>query len=62
MILYQIEDMILTFVQSNETSMEIPSGLNSFRRLLAYRLSQRFGLTHVTADTYTEVNNCCSFN
>lgn len=35
--------------------MEVPSGLNSYRRLLIYRLSERFGLIHSTSDYPNEV-------
>jgi hypothetical protein len=38
----------------SERSLELPSGLNSFRRLLAYRLGQRFSLTHIISDV---INN-----
>jgi hypothetical protein len=55
MIMFQIEDSIYQFVKSPEISMEIPPGLNGFRRLLAYRIAQRFGLVHSTSDTYGEV-------
>jgi hypothetical protein len=45
MVVLQLEDTILKFVKSsNETSLEFPSGLNSFRRLVVYRLADRFGL------------------
>ena len=52
--MFQIEDSIYQFVKSPDTSMEIPAGLNGFRRLLAYRIAQRFGLTHSTSDTMGE--------
>ena len=35
--------------------MELPPEHNSFRRLLAYRLAQRFGLTHAVSDQINEV-------
>lgn len=54
MILFQIEDLILRFVRSNERSMEVPQGLNSFRRLLAYRLAARFGLMHISSEQLNE--------
>jgi hypothetical protein len=34
--------------------MELPPVHNSFRRLLAYRIAQRFGLTHAVSDTLNE--------
>ena len=40
----------------SETTMEIPPGNNSFRRLLTYRVGQRFGLSHATSDQLTEVS------
>jgi hypothetical protein len=44
MVVLQLEDTILKFVKSSEISLEFPSGLNSFRRLVVYRLADRFGL------------------
>ena len=35
--------------------MELPPEHNSFRRLLAYRIAQRFGLTHAVSDQINEV-------
>jgi hypothetical protein len=35
--------------------MELPPEHNSFRRLLAYRIAQRFGLTHAVSDQLNEV-------
>lgn len=35
--------------------MEIPPGLNSFRRLVTYRIAQRFGLQHAASDGTNEV-------
>ncbi len=40
---------------NSERSMEIPPVYNSFRRLLAYRVGQRFGLSHGQSDTCNEV-------
>eukprot|EP00597_Dinobryon_sp_UTEXLB2267_P009008 CAMPEP_0170085436 /NCGR_PEP_ID=MMETSP0019_2-20121128/20311_1 /TAXON_ID=98059 /ORGANISM="Dinobryon sp., Strain UTEXLB2267" /LENGTH=754 /DNA_ID=CAMNT_0010301879 /DNA_START=9 /DNA_END=2273 /DNA_ORIENTATION=+ len=54
MVLFHIENTILEFVKSNERSMDFQPGYNSFRRLLAYRVGQRFGLSHSTADTNAE--------
>lgn len=56
MMLFQLEDSMYQFVKSTEVSMEIPPGLNGFRRLLAYRIAQRFGLIHSTGDNYGEVS------
>ena len=44
-----IENELLNFVKSTDRVMEIPPTNNSFRRLLTYRVAQRFGLTHVSA-------------
>eukprot|EP01035_Chromulina_nebulosa_P040953 gene40953-55349_t len=52
--LFQIEDTILKFVKSNEKLLEFPPVHNSFRRLLAYRVGQRFGLSHSTTDSNFE--------
>lgn len=54
MILFQIEDMLLRFVRSPEGAFEVPPGLNSFRRLLVYRLAVRFGLVHITSEVPNE--------
>jgi hypothetical protein len=35
--------------------MDIPPVFNSFRRLLAYRVGQRFGLQHMQSDYANEV-------
>jgi hypothetical protein len=35
--------------------MELPPEHNSFRRLLAYRIAHRFGLTHGVSDQLNEV-------
>jgi hypothetical protein len=35
--------------------MEIPAGYNSFRRMLSYRIGDRFGLSHTTSDQLNEV-------
>lgn len=50
MMLFQFEDYMVKFVKSNEKGFEAPSGLNSFRRLIVYRLAQRFNLVHVVND------------
>jgi hypothetical protein len=55
MVLFQLEDSMVRFVQGIELSMAIPPGLNGFHRLLAYRLAQRFGLVHSISDVYGEV-------
>mmetsp|Transcript_92955 Transcript_92955/g.182140 ORF Transcript_92955/g.182140 Transcript_92955/m.182140 type:complete len:553 (+) Transcript_92955:64-1722(+) len=55
MIVFQIENNILNFMNSSENTMEIPPGYNSFRRLLSYRIGQRFGLTHSTGDQLSEI-------
>lgn len=47
--------VILHDYSSSEKHLELPPGLNSFRRLVAYRLAQRFGLTTVTAELPAEV-------
>lgn len=39
----------------SDRSMELPPEHNSFRRLLAYRIAQRFGLTHAVSDQLNEV-------
>lgn len=60
MVVFQIENNILNFMNSGERTMEIPPGYNSFRRLLAYRIGQRFGLSHTTSDQLSEVcTRCC---
>lgn len=43
------ENSILNFVRSGESIMEIPPISNSFRRLIIYRVAQRFRLTHGTS-------------
>ena len=54
--LLNIENMVLTFVKSNDRSFELPaSQYNAFRRLLIYRVAQRFRLEHNTVDITTEV-------
>jgi hypothetical protein len=47
------------FENFSERSMELQQGLNSFRRLLAYRIGQRFGLVHTTADGAYDVSLLC---
>jgi hypothetical protein len=42
MIVLNIENSILTFVKSEEKTLEIPPLHNAFRRLLTYRIAQRF--------------------
>jgi hypothetical protein len=37
--------------------MELPPEHNSFRRLLAYRIAHRFGLTHGVSDQLNEVRS-----
>ena len=54
MVLFQIEEDILKFVRSNDSAKEIPPVHNSFRRLIAYRVGQRFGLQHATSDIINE--------
>jgi hypothetical protein len=41
--------------------MELPPEHNSFRRLLAYRIAHRFGLTHGVSDQLNEVWNLILF-
>ena len=47
--------IIICIFECSEKSMDLPTGLNGFRRLLSYRVAQRFNLNHVTADVYGEV-------
>eukprot|EP01039_Chlorochromonas_danica_P002247 gene2247-2461_t len=54
MALFQIEDSILKFVRSSDRMMEMPPGLNSFRRLLTHRVGQRFGLNRTVSDAVNE--------
>lgn len=54
MVLLQIENSILNFMNSSKEYMDIPPGYNSFRRLLAYRVGQRFKLNHTTSDQLSE--------
>jgi hypothetical protein len=49
-----IENELLNFVKSTDRVMEIPPMTNSYRRLLTYRVAQRFGLTHAAAETSAE--------
>jgi hypothetical protein len=56
MMLFQFEDYMVKFVKSNEKAFEAPSGLNSFRRLIVYRLAQRFNLVHVVNELTNDVS------
>ena len=49
-----LENMFLNFVNSNERVMEIPVIHNSFKRLITYRVAQRFGLTHAHSEQVNE--------
>jgi hypothetical protein len=49
-----IENSILTFVKSNEKTLEIPPLHNSFKRLITYRIAQRFLLFHTNSDNMNE--------
>ena len=49
-----LENMFLNFVNSNERVMEIPVIHNSFKRLITYRVAQRFGLTHAHSEQMNE--------
>lgn len=56
MFLFQLEDAIAKFVQSSpERAMEIPPMVTSYRRMIAYRVAQRFNLTHLQSDYANEV-------
>eukprot|EP01038_Epipyxis_sp_PR26KG_P006996 gene6996-9560_t len=55
--LFAIENTILEFVKSSpDKTLELPAVFNSFRRLLTYRVAQRFGLGHSTFDPNAEKN------
>ena len=55
-----LENMFLNFVNSNERVMEIPVIHNSFKRLITYRVAQRFGLTHAHSEQMNEQGECKS--
>jgi hypothetical protein len=50
----RIEKDIYNFVMSSQHSMELSRMNNSFRRLLAYKIAQRFGLEHSMSETRNE--------
>eukprot|EP01035_Chromulina_nebulosa_P020368 gene20368-26436_t len=54
MILLHLEKQIDVFVKSNEIQKLFPPGFNSFRRLLLYRVAQRFHLSHAPSNEINE--------
>lgn len=55
--LLNIEYQILEFIRApDQTHKSFPPGYNSYRRLLMYRVGQRFRLSHTTVDASHEVS------
>lgn len=48
--LFVLIDFVTLTYHFREYSMEIPPAYNSFRRLLFYRIGDRFGLDHSTSN------------